>query len=481
MIERLLRDGAVYAVAALVSRGAAFVVVPIYTRLLDARNYGALDLILTAGLLINLVVALEVGQGLAREWSEQPGETERRRLGSTALGFTALAHAAFLALALAASAPLAQALLGSRDYVPELRAGLVFIAANAVFLHLQDQFRWRMRARAYAAASALHAALTLALGTGGGVALGLQGILWGQALAAGAAAACCLALLRGQLGAGIDRTLLARMLRFSLPLVASGVTMFIAFQANRFLLSGIASLAELGLFGVGQRVAALTLLLAIGLQGALTPLVYRHHAEPGVPAELARLFEGFAGVAAIACLLLAVFARELIGWIATPGFVAAAPLLAWLAPAAVLGQMYIFAPGIAIERKTHWQLALTAASAALALALNLASIPRWGALGAAVSNLAAACIFLGLWVAASQRVYPLPLRWGRIAAVAAAYAVLAWFGVTIDGQGWSAPAAAAAKGATVALLAALVGRTGLVRWRSLFALVLPGPARDGAR
>ena len=462
MIERLLRDGAVYALAAIVSRGVSFLLVPIYTRVLDPAQYGALELILTAGLLVTLVVALEVGQGMAREWAEQSDPTQRRVLASTALTFTLLAHAAFLALALAASAPLTQALLGSPAFTAEVRAGLVFIAINAVFLQLQNQFRWDLRARSYAAISVLYGVLTLAFGAALGHAFGLKGVLWGQALAAALSCVVGLMLLRGQVAFTLDSRHLLRMLHFSLPLVPSGVAIFASFYVNRLILSAFATLPEVGILGVGQRVAGVATLLIVGLQGALTPLVYRHHHEPGVPAQLARIFEGFVALALLTCLVLSVFARDLIGWLAAPGFGAAASLLPWLVPAALLSQMYIFAPGIAIARKTTWQLLLTSFSAVIAVGLNLLLIPSWGATGAAVASCAAAALFLACWVAASQRVYPLPLRWRSLAMVVPAYIGSLWLGLAVDGLGWATAAVIALKLSIVGSLAAMLATTGML-------------------
>jgi O-antigen/teichoic acid export membrane protein len=459
LIERLTRDGAVYALAAMSSRGVAFVLVPIYTRLLDPRAYGAFDLILTAGLLVNLVVALEVGQGLAREWADHPAQ--RRELASTALAFTVLTHAVFLAVALVASAPLAQLLFGAPTFETELRAGFVFIAANAVFLQLQSQFRWDLRPRGYAAVSLLYGVLTLVLGAGLGSSHGLRGVLWGQAVAAGLGIGVSLLLLRGQIGCAMHWLQLARMLRFSLPLMVSGVALLASQYVNRPLLAELASLAEVGIFGVGQRIAGVTVLLIVGLQGALTPLVYRHHHEPGVPTQLARIFEGFVAVAMMVCLFLSVYARELVALIAAPEFATAAVLVPWLAPAALLSQMYIFAPGIAIARKTHWQLVLSCLVAGLAVTINLQLIPRLGALGAAIANCIAAAAFLLMWVATSQRFYALPLRRPALVTVVLAYLALAVAGVWIDRSGWSPGLGIASKVAILAALAVLLSVLGL--------------------
>lgn len=455
MIGRLLRDGALYAAAAIVSRGLAFLLLPLYTRLLQGAEYGALELILTVGLLVNLVAPLEVGQGMAREWSELPDAGARARLAATALGFTVATHALFLVPALAAAPWIARALLGDVAFAGAWRAGACFIAANAAVLQVLSRFRWDLQPRRYFAGSTAYAVLTALLGGAGAWAGGLEGLLWGQTLAALLATAAAAALQRGAFGLAIDAALLRAMLAFSLPLAGASVLSFASFQANRLMLGAMSSLDAVAVYGVAAKVAALTTLLVVGVQGALTPLVYAHHREPRMPAQLARAFEAFLGVALLVCLCFALFAARFVEWVATPAFAAAAPLLAWLAPAALLSQMYVFLPGIAIARRTGAQLRVTAASAAVALALNGVLIGSQGVLGAAWAQLAAAVVFLVLWGVASQRGYPLPLRLPVIGGAVAAY-VLSMLALPAD-------AGPALRAGVVAGFAALTWALGLAR------------------
>lgn len=422
MIRDVLRDGTVYAASAILSRGLAFLIVPLYSRLLAPADYAALDLVATAGVLVNLVVPLEVAQGMAREWADAPDDAARRRLAGTALAFTAAAYGLFLALALPFADPLAATWIGSAAYGGALAVGAVQMALNGLFLQLQGQFRWSRRPLAYGAVSVLQAALSLGLGVLGSRLGGLAGVLAGQAVAAGVAALVAFVALRRDLAPALSRPALRSMLVFSLPLVPSGAASFIAFYGNRGLLSALAGLDQVGLYAVAARIAALTTLLIVGVQGALTPLVYLHHREPGVPAQLARFFTGFVALALGLCLAASLFAPELVT-IAQAAYAPAAALLPWLAPAALLAQMYVFAPGLGIARRTRTQLALTALAAAASLLLNALLIPRFGALGAAAANLAASALFFAGWWVAGQRLYPLPVAWAPLAAALAAYGV----------------------------------------------------------
>lgn len=469
MIGALWRDGVVYAAGSILARGIALLMLPLYTRVLAPADYGALDLIVTCGVLVNLVVPLETAQALARSWNErEPGEP-RRRLAGTAWSFTLAGYALFIAITLPLAAPIAQALLGDERFADPLRAGLAFIAVNGLFLLLQNQFRWELRPRAYAAVSVLYALLTLMLVAAFALGLhaGLEGVLWAQFAAAALCTLLSLWWLRGTLSLTLHRADLAEMLRFSLPLVPAGIAVFASFYINRLMLNALATLDDVGQFSLASRVAGMVTLVLVGIQGALTPLVYAHHHEPETPARLARLFEGFVAVALVACAAIGLFGRELVATFATADYARAAPLLVWLAPAALLAQMYIFAPGIAIAKKTTWQLLITLCSAVLGAALNALLIPVAGPLGAALATLAAGALFFGAWLAASQTLYPLPLRGAALLAATALFVLVALAVPRLDVALGAGPLAWAAKLVLLLAIALVMFPLGLLRMQSL--------------
>lgn len=472
MIGALWRDGAIYAAGSILARGIALLMLPLYTRVLAPADYGALDLIVTCGVLVNLVVPLETAQALARFWNEREAGEPRRRLAGTAWSFTLAGYALFAAITLPLAGPIAHALLGDVRFGGALRAGLAFIAVNGLFLLLQNQFRWELRPRAYAVISVLYALLTMALVAAFalGLGTGLEGVLWAQFAAAALCTLLSLWWLRGTLALVLHRADLAEMLRFSLPLVPAGIAVFASFYINRLMLNALATLDDVGQFGIASRLAGMVTLVLVGIQGALTPLIYAHHHEPETPARLARLFEGFVAVALVACLAIGLFGRELIATFATADYANAAPLLIWLAPAALLAQMYIFAPGIAIAKKTTWQLLITLASAVLGAALNWVLIPIAGPAGAALATLAAAALFFGAWLVASQKLYPLPLRGGALLAATVLFVLVALAVPQIDAALGAGPVSWVAKLAVLLAIALAMFPLGLLRAQSLRSL-----------
>jgi O-antigen/teichoic acid export membrane protein len=472
MIRTLARDTLLYGVSAILSRGLSLFVLPIYTRILSPVEYGALDIVMVIGSFATLLVSLEITQALARFYQETEGEAAKRRMASTVLWFTAAAYALAGAGAILAAEPLATWLLGSADMAGILRIGFLGIVASGFFYLVQNQLRFALRSKAFAVISLVYAFATLALGVllGYGVGLGLAGVLWGLFMGTAAAAALGLWLLRDSYRLEYDGPLLRTMLAFSMPLVPSALATFLTLYSNRMILNGLEGLYAVGVFGVAARVASVITLLTIGLQSALTPLIYAHHREPGTPRQLARLVEGFSAAALGCCLALGLFAWEILALFVERRYMGAAPLVLFLAPATLLGHMYIFFPGIPIAKRTRLQLLIFTVTAAATAALNWLLIEVADLSGAAVATLLASVLFISLWTLASQRLYPIPISWSRILGGSGLFVAAGAGGLWIEASEISGGATIAAKAALLLLFGLGTIACGLVRRAELAGL-----------
>lgn len=439
MIKNVVRDSAIYGVASIFSRGLAFLILPIYTRVLSPEDFGAFDMVTTFGALANLVVALEVSQGLARYWPECGSVDEKKNMASSAWWFSVFMYSLFFVFSLAFYAEINRLLLKDSRYEPVLQVGVFYISLNGLFGLLQNQFRWELRSRDYAFVSLLYSGLIIGVGSffSYGLGLGLMGVMWGQAVAVFISVLMAWWLLRHSIKCVLDFSKIRMMLVFSMPLVPSAIASFVSLYLNRLALNSMASLSDVGLFSLGNRMASIASLFIVGIQGALTPLVYTHHQDSQTPKNLARLFDWFVAFALWGCLGLGMFSREIVSFFAPKTYIAGADLVIFLAPAILLTQMYIFAPGIAIKKKTHWQLGVMILTAAISAGLNFILVPFFGGLGAAIATLGSSIVFFCGWFFCSQKLYPVPFRWRPILMATMAFVscvVISWF---IGGAGFS--------------------------------------------
>jgi O-antigen/teichoic acid export membrane protein len=205
---------------------------------------------------------------------------------------------------------------------------------------------------------------------------------------------------------------------------------------DRLAINALMSIGDVGLFGVGYRVASIITLLMAGFQGALLPLVYHRYQDASTPAELARIFRYFTAAALLLTAGLSMFAREALAVLSTPDYYAAWAVIPLLVPAAILSNMVIFAPGLGIAKKTGLIAAINIAGATINTLLNLALIPLLGIQGAALATFISAAIIFIVYLRYSQRLYPVPHRWPQLGLAALLTIAAVFVGVQFDYSSW---------------------------------------------
>ena len=160
------------------------------------------------------------------------------------------------------------------------------------------------------------------------------------------------------------------MISFSYPLVFSGVAVFIAVFIDRIAIKDLLGLDELGIYGVAYRFAAVASLVMIGFQSSLMPLVYKHYKEPNTSKDISKIFNIFSIFALFVVAGSIVFAKEMVILFTTEAFYSSYSLIAILVLVVFFSNMYIFAPGIGIAKKTKLTAMITITSAILNTILN---------------------------------------------------------------------------------------------------------------
>lgn len=413
MIRALFRDSVIYAVPALLSRGLALLLIPLYTRVLSPADYGSLDLFLLFAHIVKLTVALEVSQGVARFYSAERDASRKIIYASSAFWFTFVVYTVFAFVMWMNADNVANVLMGQAGLATAFRLGIIFIWLQGIFYLVQSQFRFELRPKNYAVVSIL-----MSVVTGGcavwftiGLDLGLNGLLSGMIVGTAAGAVLGLWWLRSSFRFCFRSSFLKEMLVFSAPLVLSSVAVWATLYIDRIMINHFLTVSDVGLYGLGHRVASIAGLVMIGFQGALTPLIYANHHKPETPAQLAKIFRIFVAFSLLIFLFLALFSGALIGLIAPADYLSASSVVVLLVPAVLLGNMYIFAPGAAIAKKTGIFAKINLLGACLNAVLNYLLIPKLGIEGASLATLLSYIFIFFLYMITSQRLYPVPHQW----------------------------------------------------------------------
>jgi O-antigen/teichoic acid export membrane protein len=405
-----------------------FLLVPLYTKYLTTADYGDLALLLLFGTLAKIVFRLGLDAGLFRIHYELPTEDERKALAGTVALFAAVVGGALLALVTVVARPLTGLLLG-----PQAPARWVVLVAADVYLGtfafvplslLRIEDRPGLFSVFSAGRHALNTVLKVVFVSRG---LGVSGVVWSDLMATGAFALAVLPVLRRHAAPAFSPRLLREALAFGLPKVPHGMLVQVQNLADRKILDLFVTRAEVGIYQLGYTFGTAVKFPLSAFEPAWQPFVYSRIRQADAPLALARVVR-FVFAAFVAFGLgVAVLGPELLPLMTpdNPAFRDAAPVIPVVALAYVLHGLFLLTSiGIGVSKQARYYPMVTAAAAATNLGANVALIPALGILGAAWATVLSYAVMAGVGLALSQRLYPLPLEWRRLAWVAGAAALV---------------------------------------------------------
>jgi O-antigen/teichoic acid export membrane protein len=419
-LGRFVKDGAVYGLSTVLARSIGLILLPILTRYLSPADYGTIELLAVAFALLNLVLPLEVTQGMVRLQVDEKDLRRKADYASTAFWFTAGVFGGFAVLAWIANGYLSRWLFGTSGYESVFQLAVLAMAFNASLYVVQNNLRFNLQSRAFALSNVLLALVTAA-GSAAlivGLSTGLIGYFIASLGGNIIALALGIAMVSGPrtFGLQFDSQRLREMLVFSAPLVLSSAAVYLTTYADRWLVRYWLGLESLGLYGAAFKIASVTGLVVFSLQMAITPIVYQNHRDPQTPLLLRTLLTCLLAAILPAVGLLAAFSKELVVLIAGSNFEAAAPAAGWLSLGVVLMSLYVFAPGMGLAKRTKRIALVNGAVSGCNVTLGLALVPTLGIMGAALAYVAGGIAMATLYFMGSHRFYAIPYPFYRYAA-----------------------------------------------------------------
>jgi O-antigen/teichoic acid export membrane protein/glycosyltransferase involved in cell wall biosynthesis len=434
-LRRLGKHSAIYGIGGLVSRVIAVVLLPLYTNYLTPGDYGKIETLLALTTIMGLVLRAGITSAFFRFYFDADDYGGRLRVLRTSFWFTMGAATLGLALLVVLAEPISSALFGTDDAANLVRAAGVALWATVNYEQLTALFRVEERSVAFVIASLVNIFLTI--GTTLVLVVGLDkgpiGVIVGNFTGTLVVYFALLGYRREQLGLQFDRNLLREMNRFGVPLVPAAVFLWITNFSDRIFLVKLVDEAEAGLYSVGVRIASAMVLLLTAFRTAWPAFAYSIRDDNEARRTYAYVLTYLTVVCSWVALALTLVSPWLVDVLSKDTFSSASRVVGPLAFSTVAYAAYIvIAIGVGRTRRTQFNWVVTGIAALVNFALNLALIPAYGMMGAAIATVAAYTVMafaMALW---SQRVYPVPYQWRRVATAALAAVGLAAAGKLVD-------------------------------------------------
>jgi O-antigen/teichoic acid export membrane protein len=415
-----VRDGAIYGMGQILSKGLAFVLVPLYTNRLTPSDYGVLALLMTTSSIGSSLFQLGLGSAFFRSYYDYPGdEAGQSKLLSTTFYILLISCLLFILVSYFVAGHLSELLFSTGEYDTLLR----LIMLSAGFSTLQSLFLNVYRARKEAVKYSLFQVVFLGLRLALNIYFvawagkGLWGIVVSECITSVVSTVVLLIAIRKQIALSFSLREARILLSYGLPLVPHNLAGYVLSSSSLYFLRFFSSAEEVGLYSLGSRFGSLVqVLLLYPLAMSWSPMMLSVKDEDYAGEYYSKVLTYFLGLGILLVLGISLLSREVIVLMTDQAYWAAYTVV----PMISLGYLWygaqrILSVGMTLKRKTEYSAIVFVGAAGLSVILNFALVPPLGMVGAALSMMV---IYLAISVAkyfVSRPLYEVRYEWGRIA------------------------------------------------------------------
>ena len=413
---RLFKDISIYSLGNILNKGVMFLLLPLYTRILQPADYGKLELVYLVGSILAMLYGLHVELGYTRIYFQSKDAVYRKTLFATGQIFNLICSVVFATLIF---------------YNAKWVAGLIFdfpegefflkLIVSVTILEIMTQIPFNnLRIRQKAKSFVVYNLLKLITVTGLTVYFvafagkGVAGVLYAKIIGDTITLAALYYETRKEYVLKFSSVQLKMMLAFSVFLIPSNLSALILNMSNRYFLQEYQSLDDVGLYSLGAKLAGvIPFLFTEPVKKAFGPFLYEQINNPQqCKKTLADFSRIFLAALSVVALSVSLFSRELIMVMSDQSYAGSHNIVFVLSVSYLfLGLAGIVVLGIHITKKTWIITLIWPVSAIINVLFNIWLIPFYGRMGAAFATLLSVVVINISYLYALHRVYPVKFEY----------------------------------------------------------------------
>ncbi|WP_288241247.1 lipopolysaccharide biosynthesis protein [uncultured Bacteroides sp.] len=412
-LKSLAKETAIYGASSIVGRFLNYLLVPLYTIALPASSggYGVLTNIYAWVALILVLLTCGMETGFFRFANK--GEDEPMRVYSTTLLSVSIGSLAFLALGLLFLDPIA-GLLGYGEHPWYIGMMMIVVAMDAIQSIPFAYLRYKKRPIKFAALKLLFIFLNIVLN------LFYYGILKGtdvgcaflfNLICTSVVMLCMISELRGFTYV-LDRELLKRMLRYSLPLVILGVAGILNQVADKIIFPFVYPDAaeaniQLGIYGAASKIAMIMAMFTQAFRFAYEPFVFGKSKEKDSREMYAKAMKYFI-IFTLLAFLIVMFYMELLRHIIERSYwdgLRVVPIV--MAAEIFMGIYFNLSFWYKLIDETRWGAYFSLTGCTILILMNIFLIPQYGYIACAWAGFTGYGVAMLLSYFVGQKKYPI--------------------------------------------------------------------------
>ncbi len=440
MIKRVFNKSIVYAMGDLVTKAAAFVLLPLYTRLLSPEDYGIIGIVGAISSIALPIITLGARGAIHRFYFKFSDDLARREFYGSLWLFLLFVPAVILLFSDVFAAQFLKIKIFGIDYHPFVSLALwtaYITLATSTFLQLI--FRASERALSSSlltvASFILPNILTILfiiywIG-------GAKGFLWGHALGSAIGGLLVVFFILKYIKLNFHFSHLHSALVYSAPLTVHFIVMWALTSSDRLILQHFTSLAEVGVYSIGYQIGWVAVFITQAGYNAILPYFGKRGLSVAFDnASFVRIITYYMFGATLIAFSVILYAPEMVVFMVGPAFYKAAEIVPWIALGVWFNSLY-FLPAATLTHivgNTKWIGVGSLIACLLNIILNLIFVPIAGAIAAAITTaISYLCLLMFTFFIAHSK-YRIHYEFGRLLKIiiAASGAFFICIGLSVD-------------------------------------------------
>jgi len=422
-IRSLTKQTLIYGVGTILARFVTFLLLPVYTNILPAAEYGLAALVFAFLGFMIIIFNYGLDSALMRFYSEVHEPPQKTAILSTAIWLTLATSLIMGAIIYGLSGFLGRVLLNDPAHANLIRYSAAILFFDAICHVPFALLRLEEKSFQFMGIRLINVIVVFALNVYlvGKLQRGVDGIFESNLLTSALTATILYTVILKKLRLRFAGAAARELALFGLPFIPAGLATVCMEMLNRYILEHLLDLTAVGIFSAGFKLGIFMLLLTTAFYYAWQPFFLKAGPQESSRPLFARIFTYFVLVELSFWLGLTAFMPEIvhlhIGKIYLIGkeYQACEPMVSIILLGYVfLGINQTFLPGIYFEKKTRYLAYLTFLAAAVNVGANFILIPVLGIVGSAYSSLIGYITLAVGGYVVSQRLFRVPYDFRRV-------------------------------------------------------------------
>ncbi len=421
-IKELTKDTAVYGISTMIGRFLGFLLVPYYTNLIPAGDFGIYSNIYAYLAFLNIVYIYGMDAAFMKYASLE--KSSIRRIFSTSYLTMVVTSVTFTFILYLVRNPIIDITrLGSaHSQIYYFVLAILFLDSLAIIPFAHLRLERRTKKFAFIKISNITINLLLNIYFISFLKMGIEGIFIANAIASLFSLSALLPDILRYIELRINTDYLKRILKFGIPYLPASMAAMIVQVIDRPLVLAMKGKVMLGVYSANYKLGIFMMLFVSMFQYAWQPFFLNNARDKDAKKIFSKVLTLFLTIAALLWIFVSVYiddfakieimhGRYLVG----KGYWSGLYIVPIILLAYVFHGMYVnFQAGIYIEEKTKYFPYITFSGATVNVVVNILVIPIWGILGAAIATLASYITMAIISYYFSHKYYPINYDYGKI-------------------------------------------------------------------